>query len=918
MTLFGQRIDLGCVFLAGLTGLLLACGPTPRPPEVEYSGCRIVSVPGPVCSPFRTNRQLKLWVKVEPGSEAEIRVDGKRLAGNGEEAPGGHRFRVQLPSRASLLTIRLRQRDGRLGPPWSLTLVPPGAPEWEDEIGKLQADPGKSAQLRQRLAELKRGVPRNEKEYLFRPLGLQAHADGHDDEAAPWLEQGILVDQGGGMLSEEVDKATRLAGIYMDDRRFAEARKTLKNLTIPAGAPADSLFLVAYAQGLLANRVGDYGSALEDLQQASDLAERGGMDTYRLEAGQVLARVYEELGRTKEEEDLFTRLHAIPPPHSMTLCDQGNFLTNEAWSQLLAREAGEKADDPTPMLRQAQTDFDQSCGSPEQRLTARLNLALAAQQANRRPEAQQALNDAEPLASHATLGQRLWWLDLKGRQAIAEKKERKALDLYDQLATVARDVRSIEGSFRAAVGRANAQLKLGRPEEALVSFKEADGLIDEQTLHIPASEGRDTFLGQRESAVRRYLQLLLDRGHQQEAFELARRDRSRLLRQLEVKDRLTSMTPAQQQQWDEAMSKYWGLHVQVDDEAAREDLLPGDELKKAMESQAKQLDEARKELDRAMSALGGSGNREESPPSPPGPGEVILAYHPLPKGWVGFAATPDGIDPQISFFDLPDDVLADPGADRFREALAAKLIGPFRSVLERAARVRVLPFGPLRSVDFHTLPLAGKPLMDWLPVVYGLDVPTHLSPAPVGSPVALLVADPEDNLREARKESESVEEAIRGQGWTPKLLKGKEASVGAVRDALPGASLFEFAGHGELRGFAGWESALRLADGSRLTSRDVLTLRVPAWVVLSTCEGGRSSKEAPGEGIGLAQAFLLAGSQAVVAAVRPVLDSTAREFVADLHQYWKPGTDLVQPFRRAQQACLQRYADCASFRLFEP
>jgi cellulose synthase operon protein C len=913
MTLFGQRIDRGCVFLAGLTGLLLACGPAPPAPEVEYSGCRTVSFPGPVCSPFRTNRQLKLWVKVEPGSEAEIRVDGKRLAGNGEEAPGGHRFRVQLPSRASLLTIRLRQRDGRLGPPWSLTLVPPGAPEWEDEIAKLTD----SIKRRQRLEELKRGAPRNEWEYLFRPLANQAHADRHDDEAAHWLEQGILVDRDGGLLSEEVDKATRLARIYMDDRRFAEARQALKKLKVPAGAPADSLYLVAYAQGLLDDRVGDYGSALEHLREASGLAERGGMDGHRLEAGQVLARVYEELGRTKEEEDLFTRLHAIPPPHLMTLCDQGNFLTNEAWSQLLAREAGEKADDPTPMLRQAQTDFDHSCGSPEQRLTARLNLALAAQQANRWPEAQQALSDAEPLASRATLGQRFWWLDLKGRQAIAEKNERTALDLYDQLAAVARDVRSIEGSFRAAVGRANAQLKLGRPEEALVSFKEADGLIDEQTLHIPASEGRDTFLGQRESAVRQYLQLLLDRGQQQEAFELARRDRSRLLRQLEVKDRLTSMTPAQQQQWDEAMSKYWGLHVQVDDEAAREDLLPGDELKKAMESQAKQLDEARKELDHAMSALGGSGNHEESSPSPPGPGEVILAYHPLPAGWVGFAAIPDGI-PTISFFDLPDDVLADPGADRFREALAAKLIGPFRSVLERAANVRVLPFGPLRSVDFHVLPLAGKPLMDWLPVVYGLDVPTRPLSAPAGRPVALLVADPEDNLREARKESESVEEAIRGQGWTPKLLKGKEASVGAVRDALPRASLFEFAGHGELRGFAGWDSALRLADGSRLTSRDVLTLRVPAWVVLSTCEGGRSSKEAPGEGVGLAQAFLLAGSQAVVAAVRPVLDSTAREFVADLHQYWKPGTDLVQPFRRAQQACLQRYADCASFRLFEP
>jgi CHAT domain-containing protein len=218
------------------------------------------------------------------------------------------------------------------------------------------------------------------------------------------------------------------------------------------------------------------------------------------------------------------------------------------------------------------------------------------------------------------------------------------------------------------------------------------------------------------------------------------------------------------------------------------------------------------------------------------------------------------------------------------------------------------------------LPLAGRPLLARLAVVYGLDVPTRPMPPAAGSPVALLVADPEGNLPEARKESRSAAETIRGQGWTSKLLEGKEASAGKVRGALPGIRLFEFAGHGELAGFAGWDSALRLAKGSRLTSRDVLTLRAPPWVVLSTCEGGLSSQQAPGEGIGLAQAFLLAGSQAVVAAVRPVRDSTARAFVAGLHRYWQPGTDLVQPFRRAQLACLQENpnADCASFRLFAP
>jgi tetratricopeptide (TPR) repeat protein len=860
MTKRRRPIDRLSAFLAALAGLLLTCGPAPPAPKVEYSGCQAVFFPGPLCSLWPKEPRLKLWVKVDPGAEVEIRADGKRLDVTGEESQGGLRFRLPLPLKTSSLTVRLQRPGESLSSPWSLTLVP------QTVINRLAG--GK------------------------RPL------------------------------SSEVYNATRRARISIDGSRFSEARQTLTQLALPPGAPADSWWLVVYSLGLLADHLGDYGSALEYLQQATDLAERGGMDQYRLESGQVLARVLEEVGRSREEEELFTRLHAVSLSNLKTSCDRGIFLTNEAWSQLLAREAEEKAPDPTPTLKIAQIEFDK-CGQPEKQFNARLNLALAAQQMERWLEARQLLTEAGalPLLSHATLDQRLWWLDLRGRQAIADGDPEGALQLYGQLADMATETRSIEGGFRAAVGRANAQRALGRPADAIVSFQEADRLIDEQIWQIPASEGRDTFVGQRQSAMRQYLQLLLKGGQRREAFELVRRDRSRLLRQVEVRDRLAHLTAFQQRHWDQSMSTYWTLHAQVDREAAQEGQLPGDELKRSVASRAEQLEKARKQLDSAMAELRGLGDRDESPPSPPSRGEVILAYHPLPKRWAGFAATPDGI--QVTFFDLPEGALADPRAPKSLEILASRLIGPFEAVLERADHVRVLSYGALRSVDFHTLPLAGKPLLALLPVVYGLDLPVQPSPLPAGPPVALLVADPEGNLPEARKESKSFDETVRGwgQGWTPKRLEGKVADIGAVRDALAGASLFEFAGHGELAGFAGWDSALLLAAGSRLTSRDLLTLpRAPSWVVLSTCEGGLSSKEAPGEGIGLAQAFLLAGSRSVVAAVRPVRDSTAREFVTELHRHWKPGMDLARPFQQTQLFCRQHHpgTDWESFRLLEP
>jgi hypothetical protein len=413
----------------------------------------------------------------------------------------------------------------------------------------------------------------------------------------------------------------------------------------------------------------------------------------------------------------------------------------------------------------------------------------------------------------------------------------------------------------------------------------------------------------------------LDRKLQKAAFELVRRDRSRLLRQLAVRDRLAHLTDGEKQRWEQSLSRYWTLRAEMDRESAQEDLLPRDERKQALESKAAQLNDARKELDHAMAQLSDPRTREEGHPSPPGPGEVVLAYHPLPKGWVGFAATSQGIQ-VVATFDLPEDALAAPRNPGSPAALAPRLIGPFASTFQGARLVRVLPFGPLQAVDFHALPLAGEPLMARLPIVYGLDLPAHPFAAIGDHPMALLVANPEGNLPEAQKESENVADAVRrwGQGWTPKRLDGERANLEGVRKALPGADLFDFAGHGVFEA-SGWDSALRLATGSSLTPRDLLTLRrVPAWVVLSTCEGGRSDNQAPGEGFGLAPAFLLAGSRAVVAATRPILDTEARAFVVELYRVWTPGMDLAQPFQRAQLACRRRNpaGDWAAFRLFEP
>jgi hypothetical protein len=911
-----HRAGFGPALLLALAGLCVSCGSETGPPptlEVEYSRCRAVYLPGPVCTLWKS-RRFNLWVKTEPGATVEIQAGDQALAGEVEELRGGRLYRLSIPPHASAVTVSARSPDGTRSASWSLVMTEMAVPAWEAEIDQLQSsDRGREEALK-RLRQLLRTAARKEQGPILWSLANIAFTYSGSGEAERYLKQGIAVDRAENCLSCEVEKATLLARLYLEQGRFGDARQTLESLKLPPEAPAESRYRMGYYRGILALRTGDYRLALEQLREAAGLAEKVRMSAFRWKIEQVLASLLQDLGRSQEASALFARLQS--DPHPETPCDMGDLLTNRSWAWLLAREGEEKAEDPIPLLKEAQAVYD---GTPactvQQRFNARLNLAFAYLQADRWREARQVLEAARPLNAQASLRQLLWWFDLEGRTAIAEGQPASALRLYEELQSRAERALSLEGRFRAALGRARAHLALGRRSAALVALAEADRRIDEEAWQVPAHEGRDTLVAQREAATRLYLSLLLEEGDRQGAFNLARRARTRLLRQFTVRDRLAQLKPEEQERWDRALASYQKLRDETDRDAAEEWLLPGNQRKLAREDLVSQLAKARADLDRAVADLGILGENAESRLLPPKLGEVMLVYHRLPEGWVGFASDERGI--AVNRFELPDGTL-DP------ESQASLLLKPFHSILERAKRVRVLPYGRLRSIDFHILPFGGEPLMARRLVVYGLDLPVRPAPAPPGGRVALLVSDPWGDLPAARREAKEVAAAVRAWGpdWTLKLLDGTAAKAEAVRAELPRAAFFHYAGHGTFAGFAGWDSVLELADGTRLTLGDLQALRqAPTWVVLSSCDAGRSSEQAPGEGIGLAHAFLLAGSQAVVAATRDVPDRTARDLVSELYRGWHPGVDLPRQFQRAQWACLQRHeagADCESFRLLEP
>ncbi len=319
-------------------------------------------------------------------------------------------------------------------------------------------------------------------------------------------------------------------------------------------------------------------------------------------------------------------------------------------------------------------------------------------------------------------------------------------------------------------------------------------------------------------------------------------------------------------------------------------------------------------LDQAFLVLGEPGEQPGEAPPALQPGELILAYHQLPRGWVGFAAY--GKSVLAHRFELPLDILSQ------SEEVARRLLLPFRVPIEQAKRIRILPTGPLQGVDFHALPYDGDVLLARSPVVYGLDLPVVGNPAQPAGRHALLVADPRGDLPGALHEARAVREVLESgsRPWVTEELKSSDASAEAVRGRLAAADLLHYAGHGIFSGFSGWESSLLLAKETRLTLGDLLALeRVPAWVVLSGCDTGRSSAETPVESLGLAHAFLLAGSQAVVASTRSAPDTTVPVFFTDLYQQWDREPDLAVALQHTQLSWRRNPGvDWAGFRLFEP
>jgi tetratricopeptide (TPR) repeat protein len=859
-------------------------------------------------------------------------MDAPASPETGTPMQGGRQIAVTVPDSAHTLTVTVEH-----GGAWashSLALVPREPVAALEKAEALrQANPEQARALLLPLLSEERAWVRG------RALGRLARIERDIDRKKALFDEAMDLHRKARRISEEVKDGVTLVTALLGNRRFAEARSVLARIE-PLGAQfPEGRSLALHYRARLASSVGDLRAALRLFDASKEIAERLDFQAHLADVVQFEAEVLLTLGRSADAMALDERGDTLS--RRAKPCQRAQFLDNSGWHAVLAAEslAGLKADvtDPRPKLREALALYQGPCNQPGVKRNALTNLAISSIDLGRVDEARDYLDKARQVlqspdgkpAAEPDDETEAWWSIVEARIALAIGEPAQALRSYNKSAEISARASLPDLRVRAALGQAKALNALGRSDAARKAYADADVLLDSWSHLAPLGEGRETFLARYEASTRERVDFLLRQAERErepagwikEAATAARTGRARILGSLQWLDRLDALSPSEHARWDKAVTDYrLRLEALRVNKAKNDRSLPGDALTRAAQEEAAENKRLHDAFEEALSMAPRSANGALVP-APRAPGEVMLLCQPVQGGWVGFAITRD----RTVFRRLAE---KDPGAPP--EQVATQLLDSFSDVLEGATQIRFAPHGRLSGVDFHKLPWRGRRLLDRFTVTYGVDLPRERSAAPASShpPLAILVANPLRDAPGTSRAARSVAAALEESGWRVQLIEHEAATHDVVRAALgqPGVELFFYAGHGRYQGRDGWESGLRLADDVRFTVADVMALsRVPPRVVLSGCETAKAADDTPVEGLGLAQAFVVAGANEVVATVRPVEDKLAERVMRALYNKEEggallPGRDLPAALWQAQRvvATDPEAGDWAAFRVLVP
>ncbi len=790
------------------------------------------------------------------------------------EARAGDALRLWLPARA---LDRIEVRVGGDAPP--LQRTPEGAGEhvrWTVEgsgpvvITVRSATVARAATFTLALVDTATPAePQRRAAWLAYQEGRAETRAGRDAEALVQLDRALeLAGDDAHLIARIVATAVYLTAVRLDDPLDAERR--LGELRPVDPLDGEGAALGAYAAGQVAWRLGDWRGADRAFGTAERLAERL---QHRLRAisaqGRAMALV--DAGQLAGARAIIARalaeLPAQPP------CWRADLLVSAGWIEL--RE-GHDLEAARARVGEALALYEGECGDTAGANNARLNLALIEEQAGRWDEARAALAAVVgPELPYAST----WREALEGRALLARGELDPAERAFRRLRARAAAGAVESALWQAEVGLGRVAEARGQLERAAQAFQAAERSLDQQLRRAPIERGQLSYVEDRGESGDGLVRVRLRQGRVREAFQAARAARHRAIRAVGSAQAADRLERGDRQRLLRQLTRYHEARARLDEaRAAAWETHAGDGQ---LEAHIAELRERMtRELDGALAQLP---TEEEAALRDPAPGELMLLARPADGHHQAFA---------VSRTTARTATLAGPEASEWLRV--------FERELRAATRVTALASDDPRGLDLHTALLDGVPLAVGKRLAYALDLPPRSPSTP--SRRALVVADARGDLGRARAEGRDVQARLNEAGWTVEGRMGSDTERAPTLAALRRTDLLHYAGHGWFAGAEGWHSGLALADTDLGVGDIVTSTAVPTWVVLSACEGAAASPTARSAGVGVAQAFLIAGSAQVVAAGPKVEDAVAQAFARDLHAAWKAGGDLSSAYRDAAQS----------------
>jgi CHAT domain-containing protein len=551
---------------------------------------------------------------------------------------------------------------------------------------------------------------------------------------------------------------------------------------------------------------------------------------------------------------------------------------------------------------------------------------------------------------------------------LKQAKNSEALELSSQALALLRRVGG-DPSHEATIlyTRAQAQQRLGQPEEALAKLREAMVSLERaRVILVPTEAARAQFGAKHSHIFADTISILLDEKKMDEALAISEAYHARAFLDLLVESRanLRQVLPKELLDREETISKkisatqreLWQEGISKEREQ---------ELKKTLAGQENSLEQFQLEVRRAnpryaslkhLEPLSTQRIQRELLDAQTGLVEYFVGEDKsfawlVTKDKVSFAALPGAKDLNRLVGDYRR-LIADKSSPATFEAqghqLYHVLIQPFEGNLSSLRRLIIVPDGPLTSLPFETLAADGKSQTGYLIERFAMGYEPSASAlaaiktanSQTESRGLVAFGDPAYSEGDTQNERSAASAATRAAYYFEggldlrrlpytrtevnaigalfnsadrKVFLGLDANESKVKtEALDKYRYVHFAAHGIVDEENPVRSGVILALQSNdkedgvLQMTEIMRLKLNSdLVTLSACRTGLG-KVVGGEGVlGLTRAFLYAGSRSVLASLWNVNDTATAELMKSFYTNLKKGEPKDEALRQAKLTLLK-------------